>query len=80
MDRPISSITPSEVPEQISLPQSKKCPGWDGIYAKAMESLLEAGILFLVLLFKSILRLDYFPIQWKYAEIMMIHKAGKSEN
>lgn len=77
MHRPTSIITPSEVQRQIYLLRSKKSLGCVEIDEKAMEYLLEEGIPSLVLLLNSILGLNYLPIQWKCAKIIMIHDPGK---
>ena len=45
-----------------------------------IKSLPKKGMIFLTTLFNSILRLNYFPSQWKYAEIIMILKPNKQEN
>lgn len=80
MSLPIKHISPNEVIMEIkSLPKGKS-PGFDLIDAKVVKSLSRKSIIFLTLLYNSILRLNHFPTQWKCAEIIMIHKHNKPEN
>lgn len=80
MDFPIKHFAPSEVRQEIEMLNTKKSPGYDKIDALVLKNLPKKGILFLTMLFNSILRLQHFPIQWKCAEIIMIHKPNKPEN
>lgn len=80
MDLPIPHIQPQEVQKEIQLLNNKKTPGYDQIAATVAKTLPKKGILFLTLIFNSILRLQHFPNQWKYAEIIMVPKPNKPEN
>jgi hypothetical protein len=42
-----------------------------------MKNLTPKAIVLLTSIFNSILRFCYFPVQWKYAQIIMIAKPGK---
>lgn len=80
MDFPIPHIPPQEVQKEIVMLNNKKTPGYDRITATVAKSLPKKGILFLTLIFNSILRLQNFPNQWKYAEVIMVPKPSKPEN
>lgn len=80
MDWPIKHISPTEVQEEVNKLNCKKTPGYDSISGIVAKSLPKKGILFLTLIFNSILRLNHFPSQWKCAEIIMVNKPNKPEN
>jgi len=67
-------------PPRRSRPSNSQAPGFDGIDSKIAKALPRKGILFLVLLFNSMLRIHHFPTQWRCAVIPMIPKPGKPEN
>lgn len=80
MELPIKHFSPREIRQEVAKLNNKKSPGYDKIDSFVLKNLPKKGIVFLALLFNSILRLQHFPIQWKCAEIIMIHKANKPEN
>lgn len=80
MELPIRHIRPNEVSNEIKYLQNNKSPGYDKIDAKTVKLLSKKSVLFLTLIFNSILRLHHFPSQWKCAEIIMINKPNKPEN
>jgi len=77
---PIPHVSPEEVCLQIRKLQCSKAPGFDGIDSRIAKALPRKGILFLVLLFNSMLRIHHFPTQWKCAVRSMIPKPGTPEN
>jgi len=77
---PIQHVSPEEVCLYIQKLHPRKAPGFDGIDSRIAKALPKKGILFLVLLFNSMLRIHHFPSQWKCAVITMIPKPGKPEN
>jgi len=77
---PIQHVGPEEVCLHIQKLHPRKAPGFDGVDSTIAKALPKRGILFLVLLFNSMLRIHHFPSQWKCAVIMTIPKPGKSEN
>lgn len=77
---PIKHITPNEIRSEIKNLCNNKSPGYDKIDAKVAKCLPKKGVMFLTLLYNSILRLNYFPTQWKCAEIVMVLKPTKPEN
>ncbi|KAH8308530.1 hypothetical protein KR059_008027, partial [Drosophila kikkawai] len=73
----INAPSPEAVPIQHVNPEElhpSKAPGFDGIDSRIAKALPKKGILFLVLLFNSMLRIHHFPSQWKCAVITMIPK------
>lgn len=80
MDLPISNIRMTEVNKIIKNLSDKKAPGFELITGKVLKELPEIGLRTITLLFNAILRLQYFPTQWKVAQIIMIRKPGKNEN
>src|SRR5436190_1777997 len=77
---PISPFKPSEVKVIINGLKCKKAPGYDLITGKVLKELPRKGIIFLTLIFNAILRLEYFPLQWKLAQIVVVPKVGKPAN
>lgn len=59
LERPIRHITPSEIKQEINVLNNNKSTGFDKIDAKAIKSLPFKGIMFLTLIFNSILRLQH---------------------
>ena len=58
-----------------------KSPGYDLISPKILKELPMSGIKLITYIFNAILRLFYFPLQWKVGQVILILKPGKpSEN
>lgn len=55
----------------------KNAPGFDLITLKILKDLLGKGIKFITIIFNAIIRLEYFPDQWRVAQIKMISKPRK---
>ena len=53
-----------------------KAPIYDLISGKVLKELPKKAIL-LTILYNSILRLSYWPLLWKFAQIVMVPKPGK---
>jgi len=79
MDLPITPVEPCEVAEVIVRQSSNKAPGHDVICNGTLKALPSQAILYITLVFNAIVRLQYFPYQWKLGIISMIHKPGKPE-
>lgn len=78
---PISPCTPSEVLKVIQKEiNPKKSPGYDLITGRILKELPRKGILLLTFIFNAILRLEYFPVQLKIAQLVVIPKPGKPPN
>jgi hypothetical protein len=74
----IRAFTPTEVCNIINLLNPHKAPGYDLITGALLKNFPRKAIVLLTTIYNSMLRLCYFPIQWKYAQIIMIAKPGKS--
>ena len=57
-----------------------KSPGCGLISSNVVNKLTRKSIIFLTLIFNSILRRDHFPSQWKCAKIVIIPKPNKPDN
>lgn len=78
---PIVPCTPSEIVNVLRKEiNPKKSPGYDFITGKVLKELPRKGIILLALIFNAILRLEYFPIQLKIAQLVVILKPGKPPN
>ena len=77
MSLPIRAFTPAEVKAELTSLNSRKAPGYDLISVLVMKRLTRKTIVLLTVVFNRMLILSYFPILWKYAEIIMIPKPGK---
>ncbi|XP_070066455.1 RNA-directed DNA polymerase from mobile element jockey isoform X5 [Drosophila virilis] len=60
--------------------KSSKAPGEDRLDNQTIKLLPYKAVLFLVAIFNAALRLGYFPVAWKKAHIIMLHKSGKPPN
>lgn len=78
MELPIDKFQTREIKSIINELHVKKAPGFDLITSKILKELPEKGIKFITILFNAIIRLEYFPDQWKVAQIKMINKPGKN--
>jgi hypothetical protein len=54
-----------------------KAPGYDLISGKVLRELPPGAVALLTTLFNSILRLSYYPLLWKFAQIIMVPKPVK---
>jgi hypothetical protein len=58
--------------------KNKKAPGYDLITGEILKNLTHKGLNILTQIYNAIIRLEYFPCQWKVAQIVMILKPGKN--
>jgi len=79
MSLPIKPIRVEEIVEAIKSLPLKKSPGIDNVCNATLKALPVRAILYLALIYNAILRVQFFPKQWKMAAILMIHKPGKPE-
>lgn len=78
MDLPTKNFTITEVNAIIYKKLNlKKSPGYDLITARVLQELNPSAIRLITFLFNAVLRLNYFPDQWKVAQIILINKPGK---
>lgn len=58
----------------------KKAPGIDKITGKMLKELPEKCFKLITYIFNAIMRLQYYPANWKISEIIMFPKPGKDES
>jgi len=74
---PPKHFTPGEIKTCIYNFPLKKSPGFDLITAEVARKLPHKVIIHLTHILNSILRLSYFPIQWKFSIIILFPKPNK---
>ena len=77
MSLPITPFSPAEVSVMIASLNVRKAPGYDLISGKVLQELSRKAIVLLTTLYNSMLRLSYYPLIWKFAQIIMVPKPGK---
>jgi len=77
MSLPIKRFSSKEVVEALVHTSICNVPGFDLISGKVLKELPKKAITLLTILYNSILRLSYYPLLWKFAQIIMIPKPGK---
>lgn len=68
---------PMEISEIIKKLPNRKSPGHDQITNSILKKLPKKVIVFISVLFNALLKMSYFPSDWKKATIIMIKKPGK---
>jgi hypothetical protein len=63
---PTRAFTPTEVRNIINLLNPHKAPGYDLITGALLKNLPQMAIVLLTTIYNSMLRLCYFPVQWKF--------------
>jgi len=77
---PIKPFSPKEVVEVIAHTNVSKAPGYDLISGKVLNELPKKAITLLTILYNSMPRLSYYPLLWKFAQIILVPKPGKPIN
>ncbi|KAK2579951.1 hypothetical protein KPH14_007631 [Odynerus spinipes] len=77
---PIKHFSPGEIRFEIKLLNHKKAPDFDLINAKVLKELPKKAIMAITQIYNAIIRTDYFPVLWKFAKIILIHKPGKPQH
>ncbi|GFW50082.1 putative RNA-directed DNA polymerase from transposon BS [Trichonephila clavipes] len=72
--------SPEEVMEIILKLNNKKAPGHDGIKNIALKSLPLNAITYITKIFNRSLQFNYFPKEWKHAQITVLPKPKKIQN
>jgi hypothetical protein len=80
MSLPIKPFSSKEVVEAIVPTNIRKAPGYDLISGKVLKELPKKAITLLTILYNSMLRLSYYPLLWKFTQIIMVPKPGKPVN
>ena len=77
LNTPVKKFKLSEVRSMVNRLRSTKAPGYDLITGQILKELPDVGIKAITLIFNSILRIGYFPGQWKVSQIIPLLKPGK---
>jgi len=77
MSLPTNPFFPAEVSAAIARLNLHKEPGYDFISGKVLRELPPAAVALLTNIFNDIFRLSYYPLLWKFAQIIMVPKTGK---
>jgi hypothetical protein len=77
MSLPIPPFSLAEVIMEVSKCNNHKAPGFDLITAQILKQLPREATVLLTAIYNSMLHLAYFPVQWKFAQLIMIPKPGK---
>jgi hypothetical protein len=77
LEPPINHLKRAEVQEVGNSLNPKKSSGYDLITGKICKELGIIGIKYLVQLFSAVLLKEYFPAQWKVAQVILVLKPGK---
>jgi hypothetical protein len=76
LEPPIPRLIRTDIQTAINHLNPKKSPGYDLITGQILKELPIIGTKYRTQLFNAILLLNYFPIQWKVAQITLIFKPG----
>ena len=74
---PAKHTSPGEIEFIIKKLHSRKAPGFDRITNHTAKNLPKKVIILLSYIYNAMLRLSYFPLTWKFSEIIMIQKPYK---
>ena len=77
MSLPTQPFSTKEMVEALAHTNVRKAHGYDLISGKALKELPKKAITLLTILYNSIFRISYYPLLWKFAQIIMVLKAGK---
>lgn len=77
MSLPVKSVKLSEIKKIIKTVNPNKAPGFDLITGRILKELPEKVVRLITIIFNAILRVGYFPDQWKVAQIIVVPKPGK---
>jgi hypothetical protein len=76
--QPIELLTLKEIQNIIQkYLNPRKASGYDLITGRILKEMPSKGIVHLTTICNSIIRIGYFPVQWKVAQIIMIPKLDK---
>lgn len=79
MEMPIKKIN---IKEEYNIIQkdlnANKTPGYDLTTSKMLKELPEKTLRLLTIIYNAALKLNYYPAQWKVAQIILLPKPGKN--
>ena len=71
------SIHSSRGQTELTRLNTRKAPRYDLISGQILKRLPRKTVVLFTVILNRMLTLSYFPVVWKYAEIIMIPKPGK---
>ena len=74
---PIKPFSSKEVVEALAHINVHKAPGYDLISGRVLKEIPKKAVTLLTILYNSILRLSYYSLLWKFAQITMVPKPCK---
>lgn len=77
MSLPAKPTSPGEIEFIIKKLHNKKAPGYDRITNLTAKNLPKKTLILLSYIYNAMLRLSYFPLTWKFSEIILIPKPNK---
>lgn len=77
-DYPLKAVKIKEINHIIKNLKNRKSPGIDNVNGKLLKELPPKAKRFITIIMNAIIRLSYFPSQWKIAKIILIAKPGKA--
>jgi len=77
MSLPIKPFTTTEVVELLAHTKVRKAPGYELISGTVLQKLPPKSITFLTIIYNIIPLLSYYPLLWKFVQIIMVPKPGK---
>lgn len=77
LEPPIDVFKTKKIKQAINMLNHKKSPGYDLITPKILSELPNSAIKLITYIYNSIVRIGFFPSQWKVAVIILIPKPGK---
>jgi hypothetical protein len=73
----LKHFSPSEIWRQIKTIKPRKAPGHDLITGEVLNHITRKALAALTAIYNSMIRTNYFPLQWKLAHIILVPKPGK---
>ncbi len=77
-DSPVFTI--QELEAELKTIKTQSAPGHDGITNKHLKILPDQARLHLLEIFNNIVKSGNYPLNWKHANVIMLHKSGKPRN
>jgi hypothetical protein len=73
-------LSPNEILDIIKKLPKRKSPGHDLITNTILKNIPRKAIIFLTILFNFLIKMRYFPTEWKMATIILFKKPGKDNS
>jgi hypothetical protein len=74
------SLLTQKVAKAIARTNYRKTLGYDLRTGKVLKELPRKAVTILTIIYNSMLRFSYYPLMWKFAQIVIVPKPGKPIN